>query len=425
MNWKHPRRRAIGLALYALLPSIGFANDKKVEDAEEIQIQLDDLEAQIKELRDQQEQGRDETDQTFDEMDEQMSGLSKLLTVQKPGKRKLLLTGYATGGFTNAQGQDSTFSGEFIPIFLWKVSDDLFFEGEVEFELEDTETLVGLEYAQMSYVVNDSMILGFGKFLNPANPFAERLHPAWINKLPDAPLAFGPMRVMSFTQTGMQVHGGVPIGKRKLNYAVYVSNGPSLQEDATNFGTLGDENVTDTNNNKAVGGRLGFFPLPELEIGYSIEFSQVNASAGGTSNADATIQSLDLSYVTSVAKGTLDIRSQWAFSNVDDVVFDPAGTAGFGPSTLNNRRNGGYAQCAFRPSESNSKLLSNLEGVVRFDKVDLPTGAPEGNDQSRWTVGMNYWTGASSVFKLAYRFDNTSNPGVNSDAVLFQWGIGL
>ena len=125
-----------------------------------------------------------------------------------------------------------------------------------------------------------------------------------------------------------------------------------------------------------------------------------------------------------MAKGTVDVRGQWAFSNVDDVVYDPTG-GDFGPVSLDNKRNGGYLQAAYRASESESKILADLEGVLRYDKLDVPDGAPEGYDQARTTIGINYYTSSSSLFKLAYRFDNMSNPGESADAVLFQWAIGL
>jgi hypothetical protein len=418
-------RRVGSCGLLALLSGPGLAQDPGGDKVDQLETKVENLEAKVKALESQQEQGMGEVDESFDEIDQQVFAISKSLSDVRDGNRKFLVTGYATGGFTDAEGEDSSFGAEFVPIFLWKLSDRIFLEGEIEFELEDGETHAGLEYVQMSYVVNDAMTLGFGKFLNPANPFASRLHPAWINKMPDAPLAFGARRLMSFTQTGLQVHGGVPVGSKKLTYAVYVSNGANLREGPDNYGTLDEANYTDTNNNKAIGGRVGYFPLPELEVGYSLEISKVSGSASEVGEADATVQSVDLNYTTSVGKGTLDLRGQWAFSEVDNVTYDPAGSGGFGPVTLNNERDGGYLQVAFRPSESESEVVSNLEGVVRYDQVDLPTGAPEGNDQSRVTVGMNYWTSASSVFKLAYRFDDTDSPGESADALMFQWGIGF
>ena len=61
------------------------------------------------------------------------------------------------------------------------------------------------------------------------NYYAERVHPDWINKLPDAPLAFGhDGGIIAGTQLGVQARGGIPLGNARLGYAVYVSNGPSI-----------------------------------------------------------------------------------------------------------------------------------------------------------------------------------------------------
>lgn len=419
---EHGARSCLLLLSVCALGNAQAQDETKVGDLEK---KVDGLEAQIKELREQQDQGLADVDETFDEMDEQMRGLANTVSGITPGKRKFLITGYAFGGYHNAEGEDSSFFAGFAPIFLWKVSDNVFMEAEIEFELEDDETHTHLEYAQLSYILNDYAILGLGKFLSPSNPFAERLHPAWINKLPDAPLALGERRLMPFTQMGMQIHGGVPVGSQKLTYALYLSNGTSLDEEDVSYGQLSDANYSDLNNNKAVGGRVGYFPVPELEIGYSIEFSQVTASESETADADALVQSVDLNHVATLGMGTFDLRAQWVFSDVDSVVIDPNGSGGVGPVTLQNKRNGGYIQAAFRPSEMESEFLSKLEGVVRYDQVDLPTGAPEGTDQSRVTIGVNYWTSGSSVFKLAYRFDDVDGPGESADALLFQWAIGF
>lgn len=418
-------RSVVCCLLLAFLPAVGRAQEQEDSKVEQLERKVASLESLVGELSEQRQQGPEGIDESLDEIDEQMFQLAKSISDQRPGKRKFLLTGYSFAGFEDAEGSDSTFAAGFVPIFLWKLNDRLFVQGEAEFELEDDETHVELEYVQMSYLLNDYMTLGVGKFLNPANPFADRLHPAWINKLPDAPLAFGARRIMPFTQMGAQLHGGLPVGSQKLNYTVYVSNGPTLEEEDTNYGVLEEDNFTDANNNKAVGGRVGYFPLPELEIGYAIELSQATASGSDVADADATIQSFDLNYVTSVAKGTLDLRAQWAFSDVDDVTFDPTGSDGFGPVGLDNKRNGGYLQAAFRPSELEDNALSDLEGVVRYDQVDLPSGAPEGTDESRVTIGLNYWTSASSVFKLAYQFDDVDSPGMGSDTVMLQWAIGF
>ena len=53
----------------------------------------------------------------------------------------------------------------FKPIFLWKISDKLFVEAEPEFETGEGTLNIGLEYANMVYIVNPYLILHAGRFL--------------------------------------------------------------------------------------------------------------------------------------------------------------------------------------------------------------------------------------------------------------------
>src|SRR5450631_998225 len=93
-----------------------------------------------------------------------------------PGSTKFLLSGYGTGSFIAKSGEDPFFDATFNAFLLWKLTDRLFFEGEVEFEFEDGNTTTNLEIAQASYLLNDYMTIGVGRFLNPMNYFVERQH---------------------------------------------------------------------------------------------------------------------------------------------------------------------------------------------------------------------------------------------------------
>src|SRR5207237_8022910 len=119
------------------------------------------------------------------------------------------------------------FSATFNPIFLWELSPKLLFEGRLELELSGSGTNIELEYAQLTYLLNDYITLGAGEFLTPSNVFVERFEALWINKLPDRPLAVydGILPERSF---GFQIRGGIPLGPTRANYSFYVANGPQL-----------------------------------------------------------------------------------------------------------------------------------------------------------------------------------------------------
>ena len=373
--------------------------------------------------------------------------IEETLLEAKYGESNFHFSGFAFTRFTDVEDSDSSFTAVVAPVILWELSDRLLFETEIEFGLEtedgEGKTEVELEYAHASYILNDYVTLGAGKFLTPFGIFGERLHPAWINKLPDGPLAFGHHGgLVPMASLGAYVRGGFPIGDAKGNYAFYLSNGPSLNVEGHDVGGLNFENFDDINNNKAIGGRVGFLPFPAIEVGYSFQFADVTPS-GFDQQADALLQSVDLSYVTEsdLLGGLIDLRVEWVFSDVDDVAFAAAeeGHEEEGGHeeeeeeeeegheeliTFNNERSGGYLQLAFRPTKSDLEFLRNMEFVGRYGWLDLPSGAPGAFDQNRWTLGVNYWLNPSTVFKIAYEHTEIDG-GDDFDAVKAMFAIGF
>jgi len=365
------------------------------------------------------------------ELRDELAKVKETAESSAPGTTKFLLTGYAFAGFEKREGESSTFTAGLAPIFLWELSDRLFFEGELTLELKDTETEVGLEYAQLTYLLNDYITVGAGKFLTPFDQFPERLHPPWINKLPDFPLVFNEDEgLVPFSQVGAQVLGGIPIGPTKLLYAVYVSNGPRLNTDAASAGSLQFDNFTDIDHDKAVGGRVGFLPLPELEIGYSIEYARMKASDASADHADLVLQGVDMSYIHDFdwIKGRIDARAEWVWSKVSNLTYDPDGSLGFGPLKFNNWRTGGYAQLAYRPYKIKLPVIDKLELVARYDRIDEPNEAPGAFDERRWTFGLNYWLGPSTVIKAAFETGHRSSSDDRDEdvtAYLLQAAMGF
>lgn len=374
------------------------------------------------------EQRLKDLEQEFEEMWKELKAARSEARTARPGTSKFLITGYGSAGYTDVQRENSTFGAGFNPIFLWWISDRLYFEGELELELENQGTNAALEYGDLSYVVSDFGTLTMGKFLNPSNYFIDRLHPAWINKLPDRPLPFGDPGLMPESQLGIQLHGAVPIASSSLQYALYVSNGPALLTDsAEEAGRLSDTNFDDNNNSKTLGGRIGYRPRSGMEVGVSLESARVGASGDPDfEGVRASILSLDFNYAREVEslRGRVDVRGQWIRSKVDNAVYDPTGALGFGPLSFDNEREGGYLQAAYRPSKAEG-FLENIEPVVRYDFLAQPGGNPAQVDERRWTLGLDYWVGPSAVFKVAYRVEDQDSLGEDSNAFLAQFAIGF
>ncbi len=379
--------------------------------------------------------------------------LSQNLFSQGSPTHKFLLGGY---GFTNLemeQNQNAQFEVGFNPIFLWSINNNILFESELEFELEDGGTSTALEYAQIMYIMNKYITFGAGKFLNPTNIFAERFHPAWINKLPGMPLGLSGhtgVQLVAGTQVGLQVRGGVSAGPTKFVYAVYVSNGPSLnidESDTTGLGkqgagnnsitnegeeggghsgiaasgTLNYGNIPDNNGDKAIGGRIGFLPIPELEIGYGFETARVGTDDTQYSDVRSFTNVFDLSYVKDYSSlaGRIDIRGQYTWLQVDN--------PGIGVLNYENISSAWYVQLAYQPYYLESSFLQNLEFVVRYDQLDLPEGAELNVDKNRIAGGVNYWINHSTVVKFAYESTTSefTDESETESAFVFQLAMGF
>src|SRR5437667_6675421 len=254
------------------------------------------------------------TEAAREELRKEVETLKTQVKETFPGTTKFLLGGYGTAGFTARSGEDPFFDAAFNAIFLFKMTDRLFFEGELEFEFEDNETTTNLEIAQISYLLNDYMTIGVGRFLNPTNFFVERQHMNWVNKLPDKPLAVYD-GLLPESELGGQLRGVIPIGPTKLDYAAFVANAPGLiteSDDFSELGTLDFDNDANFGGHVAVGGHVGFIPIPQIEVGYGIQRSKVGPREQAVT---AVLQSADFNYVqdSPLLRGLINFRAQWVW----------------------------------------------------------------------------------------------------------------
>ena len=166
---------------------------------------------------------------------------------------------------------------------------------------------------------------------------------------------------------------------------------------------------------------MGFFPIPQLENGYGFMVPNVENGVGGI------LHSLELNYLQDCPylKGTLDLRAQWVWSALDRKTLDPAsGEVVDLPAGLNNDRNGGYIQLAYRPTKVDNRIVKNLEAIFRYDMLNQKD-TPVGFDDSRYTVGLDYWLSPSTVLKAAYEFDRQNGNGENGNSFWLQFALGF
>ena len=336
-----------------------------------------------------------------------------------------LLTGYMNALYTNPEEGDPFFSTLFAPIFLYKSGDRFLFEAELEFEFEGENTEVQVEYSQLDYMFDGATLVA-GKFLLPMGIFGERVHPAWINKLPIPPPIYaghgssvGLIPVMS--DFGVMLRGGFPAAGLRWNWAAFVVNGPRVATEeggdehaeeeagghggggAVNYaGTPGDENA-----DKALGFRVGVLPFSGLEIGLSYyrgevsfdEFEGATTEPGPESEAIVTLTMVDVMW----SVGALQIIGEYILEDTSELKEFVVGHTEDDPDTLMDDetateeghapddRSGYWLQAAY--------MLSGIfpEVVVRYGATQS-----EGEQVStQSSIGLNWWIESSLVVKLA------------------------
>ncbi len=332
---------------------------------------------------------------------------------QTSGDSRLFLSGYGNVRYKDVMDDGdlepdanpaSTYLVQFNPVFHFRLTDHLHFNAELEIELDDGgETEIELEFATIDYLLNDWLTLSAGKFFTPFNVFGAHLHPAWINKMASRPVIYdknkGVIPVM--TDVGVMLSGGAPLWSEdsKFNYAVYTGNGP-IAEDADEP-SLEWENTPDENNNKASGGRIGFLPIPNLELGASWSTGRTKGPGGRFNLLGA-----DLWYWNE----GLELRGEYVrLSRKSDDRLDKWGY---------------YLQAAYRMSYHLtdpmgwSGVLGRFEPVVRWGQTSGFN--PDNRDQL--ALGVNYWLYPSVPLKFTYEFNQGK---VKNDRLFLQVAYGF
>ncbi len=396
--------------------------DQLKKDNEEMKQELTDI-------KKQQADQATNADQDSQDFDKQLNALQEQVQKDHPGLEGIVIAGDAEFGFQTQRGTNSTFFADVSPLILWQPVDSRFLI-ETAFDLgiggadinSETSTLT-VNLADISYEVCDYFIVGAGLFAVPFGQYHNHFDPPWINKFPDDPLAFDAIAPIS--EVGAFAKGVIPSGTTKWTYDLYVANGPNLITDDPNAaGQLNFNDYTDLNNNKAVGGRIGFLPFSDMEMGYSVQYSL--PSPGGFPNVYAVLQAADFHWkpLIKALSGQFDFAAEWIWSSLSPATYDPTGALGFGPSNFNNYRQGGYVSLGYRPTEVENKFLQNVELLCRYDSLQSPLNSPGGQHESRWTLGIDYWVTSYIVIKTAYEIDQKA-VGEDQNAFILQVGVGL
>lgn len=390
---------------------------------------LADLEARSKQAARRDDEVGREVGDLREQMDaDQRNGpalpptLRELFFPTRTNESPLAVYGTFAAEYQSFQDAPNNFpSPVFSPHFYLLLNEQFLLEVNPEIRA----TQVELESCQLDWFLHDNLTLVFGRFYSPLGFFNERLHTSWIYKTPDRPLMFAQVLPSSLSFNGVMARGAAYLGDHpvKLEYAAVVTNGfslPGASPSARDFADLREASdaFNDVNSAKAFGGRVGLsFPSVGLIVGLS-------GLANGdydTAGHDLNLWDLDVSY----HRGNWDFRFEYAMVN-QQAPREPI------------RRQGLYAQAAYRPYDSLSPVLQKLEAVfrydwVKFEGIDLArTGLAFGGreripiDRNRYTFGVNYWAYESLVFRAAYEvYDELSFREFRDNGFVAQvaWGF--
>lgn len=331
----------------------------------------------------------------------------------------LSIYGALAFGYTKIQGTPGGFYfGEFTPDFLLRLNDWIFMEAEIGIGADGS--VAAGSFAQADFILNDWLTVVAGRFVLPMAWYNERLNNPWINKLPgDAP-GSAPLLWMQVLPPaallGAQARGAFYLGNSpvKMEYAAYLSNGLNLIPATAGAPTYNEvanlENMTNTFNitstSKMVGGRVGLW-WPAVGVAGGISGLYNGSYVPGFNDA-MSIWAVDLNY----HKGNWDFRAEYGanFQQAYDFIGN------------NIRREGMYAQIAYRPRDCEHKYLQNLEFIYRYGYVSFrgidsaqldpttfatPVDVPVLRQQSE--VGIDYWFSPRLVAKVAYQ--RNTQPG--------------
>lgn len=440
MNWLR-----FGIGFFAVLTLSGFA---AAQDRSSDPASLKEVRQELRRLREQREQDR----QHIEELERKLQAMEKAeadrageqqkttstvdrvlgeLRSLRPGGDRFLIVGNAVGEYRwDRNSSTNSFAAGFSPIFLFRPTDWILFESELEVKLpDDAETEVNLEYAQVDITLTDYATLVAGKSLLPFGEFIERIEPKWINKLVSVPLPFregDEGGLLPFSTIGAQLRGGIELGYGRgtyVDYTAYIANSPHFT--STELNGQFTFNNSDVSPAKAYGARIGVQPLPlenewgRLRLGASTFDGKWSADVedGSPTSTDHWFTSWGVDGVYQLGPATL--RGEYIFTR----RALPAGEDGAPQG--DDKREGWYVQGSYKLAEIGVPYLERTELVARYSSQNQREAVGDLVPHPRQVaLGIDYWLTPSIVWKVEYDRD-LPRDAPNNDEIQTQIAVGF
>lgn len=332
-----------------------------------------------------------------------------------------------------------------MPIVLWKITPDLFFEGELDLMIEHGMFKAEIGYLNLSYNIDELGVLQVGKFLSPFGIFSERYHPFWINYSPNEPLGFSHGGFSPTVEIGACLRGG----NSRINYALYVSKSPDMKDGGksiTDAGMIDFDTHLEFNDKIGAGGRMGILPFrnSSVEFGASCKIMKLQVGHGHdatpvahthspsfdiTTDAIAYMYAVDLTIqkVIPVIKGRIDVKSQANYSDAGTNNFIRKSSDGLTeiPYSFSNITQLGFIMISYKPILVQNNFLKNSGVFVRGGAMELPLGSLWYENSNEITAGLNYSFSWRNVLKLAYQQVWSTNKNYTNNNIMLQWAVAF
>ncbi len=338
------------------------------------------------------------------------------------GTKKLMMTGGAEAVFHADSSQTGFRNIKFHLAPLISLGDKLFLISEIEIETRDGVVDFGLEQVHLNYQIFPNLTLYVGRFLPKFGHYRGMMGEGYINRFPTDPVGFGDGGIGPMVETGVGIVGGLQLGYSKLNYDLYMSNGPQLiANDPSNAGNFEYEGFLNNNKNMAFGGRVGLLPFSNscLELGVSALHKGKTGDLHTTfNNVGATWMAYDLNFFHNIIplKSILRVYGEYKTMNVDKTEYPGEEE----PIVFSNKSSAWYMQGSLRPNGFDRQFIDNLELSLRYSKFTTPENAPWGNPGNtihQLAYGINYWLAWDCILKFTYQAESNKGNQFNAQAI--------
>ena len=316
----------------------------------------------------------------------------------------VFLGGYIDLAFanTNGTGSDVTFFDQqrFVPFIYGEIHPRIHIASEIEFEhggfvsgdpTETTDGEIKIEFATVDITFYDGLNFRGGVVLSPLGKF-NLVHDSPINELTERPRVDRLIIPTTLSEAGVGFFGTLyPTEMSALSYEIYAVNG--FNGDLTASGTTDIRDARggvgqDNNRGKSMVSRLAYSPFLGAEIGGSVHTGPYS------NNGDdwLTIAAADWT----LTRGPFEFLGEYAHAWLENGI----------------NEHGWYGQFNYRFLHGLMSLFpeSYFTGIFRYDWVDQSAGE-EGDDEDRYTIGLNFRPIAQTAVKVDYAFLGSTAAG--------------